>query len=136
MLSTITARPQPVSMAFTFARSLAVLVVLSGCVSVDSPAAEPTQGAAPLSIKTQSQIIVKFRDPTLDPAQPGYLKKLVRDTGVTLVYVRPMSGGAHVLRVEGAVNTDHFLRILDGLAKRPGVEYAEADRLMRTMPPY
>ena len=47
-----------------------------------------------------------------------------------------MSGGAHVLQVEGVVDAGHFQRIVDGLAKRPGVDYAEADRRMRPMPQY
>jgi len=135
MALTTTVSPHPFAMVLTFARSLVAFVALSGCASADTPAAgAPTQRAAPSTSQQQTQVIVKFNDPTLDPARQDYLKELARGTGVTLVYIRPMSGGAHVLKVEGAVDAGHFQRIVDGLAKRPGVEYAESDRRMRPMP--
>lgn len=135
MESTAIVRQRSLPMAFVFARSLMTLMVLSGCASTGMPAAaESVPRADPPQIRQMTQVIVKFRDPALDPARQGYLKGLAHDIGgVTLAYVRPMSGGAHVLRVEGAVDAGDFQRIVDGLAKRPEVEYAEADRRMRPM---
>lgn len=133
MPSTTTVRPVP--RVFACACSLAAVVALSGCA--DTPAVvEPTQRDVLSPIKQQTRVIVKFNDPTLDPARQDYLKELARDTGVTLVYIRPMSGGAHVLQVEDAMDAGHFQRIVDRLAKKPGVEYVEADRRMRPMPQY
>jgi hypothetical protein len=135
MESTAIVSQRPLPMALAFARSLMTLMALSGCASTGMPAAaESVQRADPSRIKQMTQVIIKFRDPTLDPARQGYLKELTRDTGVTLVYVRPMSGGAHVLRIEGVVDADHFLRVVEGLAKRPEVEYAEPDRRMHHLP--
>ena len=113
-----------------FSGSLALLL---GCANVPV-AAEPAQHAAPAPSKLWTQVIVKFSDPALDPTRPEYLKDLARNTGAVLVYIRPMSGGAHVLQVEGVVDAGHFQRIVDELSKRPGVEYAEADRRMHPMP--
>ena len=81
-----------------------------------------------------SQLIIKFRDPALDPSRQAYLQELARDTGVVLVYVRPMSGGAHILRVEGVVEANRLQSIVKRLAERAEVEYAEPDRWMHTMP--
>lgn len=81
-----------------------------------------------------TQVIVKFHDPALDPTRQDYLQTLVLDIGVKLVYVRPMSGGAHVLRVEGAADVAEFRRVVNELASRSEVEYAEPDRLLQHMP--
>jgi hypothetical protein len=127
MKSTDSASQRPFPMVVTFVTSLPTLVALLGCTGMPA--------AADSSRATQTtQIIIKFRDPTLDPTQQGYLKELSRDIGVTLVFVRPMSGGAYVLGVEGAVDAEHFQRVVKALAKRAEVEYAESDRRMHRMP--
>jgi hypothetical protein len=79
------------------------------------------------------QIIIKFRDPDLDPSRSHFLTEISRDAGAALVHVRPMSGGAHVLRPENPVDRAELDRIIERLAKRKDVEYAEPDRIMRHM---
>jgi len=126
---------RPLPMTLTFARSLMTLMVLSGCASnTTSATVDSVQQADPSRIKQMTQVIIKFRDPALDPARQGYLDELTRDTGVTVAYVRPMSGGTHVLRIEGAVDAEQFQRVVNGLATRPEVEYAEPDRLLHHKP--
>ena len=111
------------------------LLVLTGCASTGMPAvAEPARATDTPRLKQISQVIVKFRDPALDPTRQGFLRTLVKDTGVKLVYVRPMSGGAHVLRIEGAVDLAQFQHIVNELATRAEIEYAEPDRLLQHMP--
>ena len=136
MLSKALVSQGPFSRLLVLACCLMPLLLLSGCASAGMPAAaEPVLRATPIANKqAMSQLIVKFKDPTLDPARPGYLKELARALGATLVYVRPMSGDAHVLRVDDAVDASRLQRIVEGLAKRPEVEYAEPDQLMHTMP--
>jgi hypothetical protein len=120
---------------FTFAGKVMTLLALSGCASIGmSAAAESVQYADSPRTKQMTQVIIKFRDPVLDPSRQDYLRELAHDTGVKLVYVRAMSGGAHVLRVEGAVDAEQFQRVVNGLAARPEVEYAEPDRLLHHMP--
>ena len=120
---------------FAFAGKLMALLALSGCASGGmSAAAEPVQRADSSRAKQMTQVIIKFHDPALDPSRQDYLRELAHDTGVRLVYVRPMSGGGHVLRVEGAVDANQFQRVVNGLATRPEVEYAEPDRLLHHMP--
>jgi hypothetical protein len=79
------------------------------------------------------QIIVKFRDPHVDLSQSGFLDEISRDVGAALVHVRPMSGGAHVLRPAAPVDYAELDRIIGRLGKRQDVEYAEPDRPMRHM---
>ena len=115
---------------------LVTSVMLAGCASAGTPAANESVQRVDLSqAKQMSQVIVKFRDPTLDPTRRDVLlKEIARDAGVRLTYVRPMSGGAHVLRVDGVMNADHLLRVVDRMTKAPEVEYAEPDRLMHHRP--
>ena len=80
-----------------------------------------------------AQIIIKFRDPGLDPSQSHFLAEISRDAGARLVYVRPMSGGAHVVRPENPVHGAELDRIIGRLGKRQDVEYVEPDRPMRHM---
>ena len=80
-----------------------------------------------------AQIIMKFRDPGLDPSQPHFLDEISRDAGAALVHVRPMSGGAHVLRPANPVDGAELNRIIGRLGKRQDVEYVEPDRPMQHM---
>ena len=115
---------------------LVTSVMLAGCASAGTPASnESVQGIDLSQTKQMSQVILKFRDPILDSARRDVLlKDIARDAGVRLTYVRPMSGGAHVLRVDGVMNADHLRRVVDSMTKTPEVEYAEPDRLMHHMP--
>jgi hypothetical protein len=111
------------------------LLVLTGCASTGVSAVdEPARATDTPRLKQIPQVIVKFRDPALDPTRQGFLRTLVRDTGVKLVYVRPMSGGAHVLRIEGAADLAQYQHVVNELATRSEIEYAEPDRLLQHMP--
>ena len=80
-----------------------------------------------------AQIIIKFRDPGLDPSQSHFLEEIGRRAGAALIYVRPMSGGAHVLRPQDPVDAAELDRIIGQLGKRTDVEYVEPDRPMKHM---
>ena len=101
--------------------------VLSACIQHLTYA---DTGAAPGGT---GQIIIKFRDAGVDPSGPHFLSELSRDAGATLVYVRPMSGGAHVLRQGNPSDGAELDRIIERLGKRRDVEYVEPDRRMRHM---
>lgn len=93
--------------------------ILVGCVS--GPAdAQPGAG----------QLMIKFSD-GIDPQAPGYLTSLSAQTGHTLIYVRPLSGGAHVLRVEQPLSEGQWQALLQKLTRQPDVVYAERDRTVR-----
>ncbi len=50
---------------------------------------------------------------------------------VRLEYVRPMSGGVHVLRLEPPVEIEQVRQLTEWLAARDDVEYAEPDQPRR-----
>lgn len=107
---------------------------LPACAQFRAP--DGTEAASPQSSTAASlptQIIIKFRDPRVDPSQPQLLDELGRDAGARIVHVRPMSGGAHVLRLESQADGAELDRIIERLAKRRDVEYVEPDRPMRHM---
>jgi len=84
-----------------------------------------------MAVHGAAQIIIKFRDPDLDPSRSHFLDGISRDAGAALVHVRPMSGGAHVLRPKKTVDGVELDRIIGQLRKRHDVEYVEPDRPMR-----
>jgi hypothetical protein len=111
---------------------LLTMMVLSACTQVTARGeAEATSAHA--STARAAQIIIKFRDPRLDPSQAHVLDEIGRDAGARLVHVRPMSGGAHVLRLENPVDGWELDRIVGRLGKRQDVEYVEPDRPMQHM---
>ncbi len=108
--------------------------VLSACIPhpihASSDAAPPESS---MRLLQATQIIIKFRDPGLDPSQSHFLNEISRDAGATLIYIRPMSGGAHVLRPENPTDGAELNRIVERLRTRPDVEYVEPDRPMHYM---
>ena len=107
--------------------------VLPACAQL--PAHRVADATAPASsgLPRATQIIIKFRDPRLDPSQSHFLNEISRDAGAALIYHRPMSGGAHVLRAENPVDSAELDRIIERLGKRQDVEYVEPDRPMQHM---
>jgi hypothetical protein len=116
-----------VSFAPSFGSMLLVLAIAAvpGCTGAQATGPD----AGPMT----SGIIVKFRDPAFDPARGDYLATLSGDFGVTLGYVRLMSGGAHVLRISGAGATRESMRVVERLRGRTEVLYAEPDRSLRAL---
>jgi hypothetical protein len=102
----------------------AILLSVSAIIAVPGCAGAASNPAAP---KQVVQVIVKFRDPAFDPSRRDYLDRLARVVHGSVVYVRAMSGGAHVLRLETGLNVP---KAIEQLRQRPEVEYAEIDRLL------
>jgi len=101
--------------------------IFPGCTGVRAEMISPrTNQESPAT-----QIILKFKDPVFDPSVGNYLRMLSNQTGANIIYVRPMSGDAHVLRIEGAGNGGGLRRVMDGISTRPEVEWVEQDRIMR-----
>jgi hypothetical protein len=108
------------------------LIFLIGCTIASNQAAGNNIKQQPLSSKLQMQrLIIKFRNVNFDPAQGDYLQKLSRDIKATLVYLRPMSGGAHVFSLENVSATTQLATIIQQLSKRPDILYVEQDRIMK-----
>jgi hypothetical protein len=78
-----------------------------------------------------AQIIIKFTEVIPDPSQPSFVKGLSQDAGISIRYVRPMSGGAHVFRVGESIGEKQLSQALQRLNKRNDIVYAEQDSMMR-----
>jgi hypothetical protein len=76
------------------------------------------------------RLLVKFSPNVPDPANPVFLKNLSEDAGVILEYIRPMSGGAHVIGVRGPLDlqADEIIR---RLSASDDILYVEQERLLR-----
>lgn len=74
------------------------------------------------------QIIIKFRAPVADPANPHFVQQLSLDAGATLALVRTLATGAQLYSLDGKLTNDEFENSLNKLRQRPDVLYVEADR--------
>ena len=95
---------------------------LSGCVASTNPAAE----IAP----NNERIIIKFAPRVSDPSAPIFVNQLARDAGVALVYVRAMSGGAHVFELKNISSQAMLDDTIKNLSKNAEIIYVEPDRKM------
>ena len=105
---------------------LLVLIVLMGIKSNVN-----AQGQDP-EMPPVDQIIVKYMEDanlqqTAQAQDASQMQRLSAAAGVSLDYFRPMSGDAHVLRLEGPVPVDQARAISARLEALPEVEYAEPD---------
>ncbi len=126
--------------------SLAILVLplQTALASVSAPGsaqAAPSslagQDAARFAMPTD-QIIIKYKtsaipESAISPASATQLQRLSDAAGVSLAYVREMSGDAHVLRLPARTPLKDVQAIADRLSALPEVEYAEPDAIMVPM---
>lgn len=127
-------------------RSLSTRIFLAVCLlasalSWPTPRAQ-AQGDGPTREKSvpaptgapTNQIIIKFKASAeaagLEAASASNMSALSQAAGVTLNYFRAMSGEAHVLQLPQALPYAEVQAIVEKLAARPEVEYAEPDRRM------
>lgn len=73
-------------------------------------------------------IVVPVPEAGLDPGSSEALDRLSRAAGTMLVYLRPMSGGGHVLVTAEPVTASQAATILQRLAADPAIAYVEEDR--------
>lgn len=81
-----------------------------------------------------AQLIIKFKAGYTPPNQPlsaQQMAQLSQVAEVTLSYVRPMSGDAHIIATSQAIPLDQAEALSAKLQAQPFVEYAEPDRIMQ-----
>jgi hypothetical protein len=59
------------------------------------------------------------------------VQELSRDAQTQIIYLRPMSGGAHVFRVMDISDNAQLTTVIQRLSKRPEILYVEQDRIMQ-----
>ena len=80
-----------------------------------------------------SQIIIKLKagmDGKPQPLTANLLQSLASTAGVSLAYVRPLAGDAHVLQVANPMSVQDITAITTKLSQHPSVQYAEPDKIM------
>ena len=93
------------------------------------------QKPVPEASRTLRIMIVPAPQGVLDPASTAGLAHLSRAAGVPLVYLRPLSGGGHLLATETPVSASASAGILQRLADDPAVARVEEDRRMTHQSP-
>ncbi|HUK99674.1 MAG TPA: hypothetical protein VLX29_02330 [Nitrospirota bacterium] len=77
-----------------------------------------------------AHIIIKFRNPNIDPSLPEFVVVLSKDAHATLTYLRPVSIGAYVFSVLNISNDKELQDVIRRLSKRQDIQYVEQDRIM------
>lgn len=108
--------------------ALAGLLPVAGGCTTQGPASHPAIRPAAM---VSNQVIIRFKPEVSNPADPAFLQKLSADIGVPLIYVRPMSGGAHVLKFGEKLDRAQVDAALQALNREPSIVYAEEDRIVR-----
>ena len=95
---------------------------LSGCVA--------SSNTTPEIAPTSERIIIKFAPSVSDPSAQIFVNQLARDARVALVYVRAMSGGAHVFELQNIRSPAMLDDAIKNLSKNAEIIYVEPDRKM------
>lgn len=116
----------------SFLTGLLLAAWLCGCAALPGAFAESaTPGKQPLQRGQSVQVIIQFKGDVADPSRPDFLADLSRTVAVRVAYVRPMSGSAHVLRLEVGEDAGPIEDLLAKLSQRPDVLFVEQDTVMR-----
>lgn len=101
-------------------------LLVFGCAA-PVPSDSPEDGSAPL------RVIIAFTSDVRDPRDPALIGELSRVAGYELLYLRPMSGGAHVFSTSMSLPLRERKSAIERLAALPGVRYVEEDTLMKPL---
>jgi len=113
------------------ATALAGVAAIGACETstrLPSPAGPPGVRAESVDRAGSIQLIVLFRAGT-SAADPVFLAALSRDIGTPLAYLRPLSGGAHLLRA--SVPPESLDDLVRRLQDRPEVLDVQPDVAVR-----
>jgi hypothetical protein len=114
----------------SFILSMGMVLICSCSSSVSSAGENTMKPKQSIHEARPVQIIVKFKDSVSDPSRDEFVQDLSHTVKANIYYLRPMSGDAHVYRVETGGDKQKMKDILDRLSKRPDILYAEPDGIM------
>ncbi len=115
--------------------ALVSLWLVAGSIASAAPATQRKAPAAEPQGLPTNQLILKFKgeadsSSSLLGQRPEELAKLGDIAGIELTYLRPMSGGAHVLRLPDYLPVAAVELAAKQLMGLPNVEYAHPDHIM------
>jgi hypothetical protein len=112
--------------------SLLGMMFIAGCsITSTGISGDNRQSQSQDSPQRTAQLIIKFRKADFDPSQNNFVHKLSLAVKTTIVYVRPMSGGAHVFRVMNIADDAQLKFVIRKLSEIPEILYVEQDRIMQ-----
>ncbi len=85
----------------------------------------------PVAGQKMSQLMIKFRQADFDPSRIDYVQELSVAAQTPIIYLRPMSGGAHVFRIMDISDNSQLTEVIKRLSARPEILYVEPDRIMQ-----
>ncbi len=117
-------------------RGVAALAALAGVATFAACVGAPmSQPAGPSGARPETPdravgipLIILFRK-GVDPSDPAFLTKLSAHIGMPLAYLRPLSGGAHLLRA--SVPPDLVTELVERLQRRPEILDVKPDVAVR-----
>lgn len=80
---------------------------------------------------TGVRLIIKFSRPLLFSNVEKRLQEISEQTGIELVYVRPMSNDAHVITAQNISGTGKMNDLISKIKQRDDVEYVAIDALVQ-----
>lgn len=108
------------------------LIFIVSCVATSNSTAGGNIQPQPQAARQKmAQLIIKFRKADFDPSRMTYVQELSHDAQTQMIYLRPMSGGAHVFRIMDISDNAQLTTIIRHLSKRPEILYVEQDRIMQ-----
>lgn len=108
------------------------LIFVIGCLAAANSRAQANMQPqdTPQKLRTV-QLIIKFGNNDLELSSTAFMQGLSHDARAHLVYVRPMSGGAHVFRLADIADDVQLAAIIQRLSQRPDIVYVERDAIMQ-----
>jgi hypothetical protein len=109
------------------------IVLFTGCRSTAADAS-PANRASPDAGKATQQLILKLKSPSSSgfACRSDGIASLGAAVGAMLEFVRPMSGGACVVRLE-APGPSELTQAFSRLKRHSAVEWVEADSIMKAL---
>jgi len=116
-------------------RSVAVLAVL-GVAACSTGSPTPLHGASAgvEEAVAARHIILRFKDRRAEAEARASLDALGAAVGEPLIYVRPLSGGAHLISPASTLPDGAFRLLLQRLAAHETLEYSVPERRITHMP--
>ena len=106
---------------------LRLITALLLCASTLGACANPNPGRT-VPATSPYQIIIQFRTPIDDPANPAFVQQLSVAAGATLQFVRTLATGAQLYSVDSTLDRAEFSAVVQRLSRRQDVLYVEEDR--------
>ncbi len=104
---------------------LRLFTALLLCASTLGACAAPDPAAPATS---PHQIIIQFRSPLDDPADPAFVQQLSVTAGAELQFLHTLATGAQLYSVDSTLDRNAFSSVVQRLSLRHDVLYAEANR--------